>query len=454
MTNTSKLLAATAAAPLTALRADAATDPLDVRIQKILEIVRLHLQMDVGFLSEFVDGRRMFRHVDADTTRTPVAVGDPKLLEESNCHWIVSGRLPELSPDTTAVPAAAALPVTKAVPIKAYLSVPLRLPDGPIYGMLCCFNVAADETLNVRNLATLRAFADIMAEFIYADLEAERIREEKRAQIASVVAEQRFEIRYQPIYRLSDDCLVGFEALTRFLDQPYRTPDRWFAEASEAGMAVDLEFAAIRKACEGLPFLPHGSSLALNLSPSSVLTSDFANFFTGLPLERIILEITEHAAVADYAALAAVLRSFRQRGLRLAVDDAGAGHASFRHVLDLRPDIIKLDMSLTRDLDQDSGRSALAKALTVFGHAVCSQVVAEGVETRSELEALRAIGITHVQGYLMSLPLQLAEAAALPAIGVPIKVEAKHRAAWPRETGHIWHHSDMQLGHPQKPSRL
>jgi EAL domain-containing protein (putative c-di-GMP-specific phosphodiesterase class I) len=133
-----------------------------------------------------------------------------------------------------------------------------------------------------------------------------------------------------------------------------------------------------------------------------------------MPLDRIILEITEHAAVADYAALNAVLKRYRANGLRLAADDAGAGYSCFRHVLDMRPNVIKLDMSLTRDIDKDPARAALASALTIFGRSIEAEIVAEGVETLAELNVMREIGVTKVQGYLLGKPQPLEAAKQTP----------------------------------------
>jgi EAL domain-containing protein (putative c-di-GMP-specific phosphodiesterase class I) len=218
---------------------------------------------------------------------------------------------------------------------------------------------------------------------------------------------------------LHDETVAGFECLARFETEPYRSPDQWFAEAEEVGLAEELEIALARKALEALSELPKDILLAVNFSPATIMTESFSKLFATLPLERVVLEVTEHAAVANYTELTARLHPFRLRGLRLAVDDAGAGHSSFRHVLDLRPDTIKLDMSLTRSIDRDRGRQALAGALSMFGRAMGSQIVAEGVESEAELEALRRVGVTKVQGYLTGRPMPLADAVQL--VGVKSK---------------------------------
>jgi EAL domain-containing protein (putative c-di-GMP-specific phosphodiesterase class I) len=121
----------------------------------------------------------------------------------------------------------------------------------------------------------------------------------------------------------------------------------------------------------------------------------------------VILEITEHAAVADYDRLVAALAPLRALGLRVSVDDAGAGYASLRHILALEPDILKLDISLTRGIDHDCKRRALASALIAFAREINTGITAEGVESEAELETLSALGVTHVQGYYLARPMEL-----------------------------------------------
>jgi EAL domain-containing protein (putative c-di-GMP-specific phosphodiesterase class I) len=391
---------------------------VEQQIQQILHAIRLHLGMDVGFISEFRDGRRFFRHVDASAPKPPVVVGASDRLEESYCHYIVDGALPQLMQDAAKVPAAAAMPVTNALPVGAHLSVPIRFDDGEIYGTFCCFSHKSDESLNERDLALLKVFADISGGLIQADAKAEKTRIEKVSRIEQTIGMRQLSIAYQPIYRLSDDSLAGFEALSRFSATPLRSPDQWFAEAAEVELGCELEFLAAQEACLALLALPPALTLAVNLAPQSILSPKFSWLFAELPLERLVLEVTEHAIIENYADMERALFPLRQRGLRLAVDDAGAGHSSFRHVLDLRPDLIKLDMSLTRDIHCDPARRALAEALTQFGRAMGCQIVAEGVETELELAALRKIGVTKVQGYLTGRPMSLKQAAALPVFHV------------------------------------
>lgn len=193
--------------------------------------------------------------------------------------------------------------------------------------------------------------------------------------------------------------MKGFEALARFAVEPRRTPDVWFAEAAAVGLLIDLELMAVGAALAQFDRLPAGVHLSVNLSPESVMSPRLAATLAGYPLERIVIEVTEHAPVEDYEILNAALGNLRAQGCRLAIDDAGAGFASLRHILRLAPDVIKLDISLTRGLDHDRARRALATALISFANEIGATIVAEGIETVAEVDALRALGVAFGQGY-------------------------------------------------------
>ena len=124
----------------------------------------------------------------------------------------------------------------------------------------------------------------------------------------------------------------------------------------------------------------------------------------GYDWSRVVLELTEHMPVEDYTALNAALAPLRAQGARLAVDDTGAGFASLRHILDLRPDIIKLDIGIIRDIDSDPRRAAVARMMTSFAHDQGVDVIAEGVETPAERDTLLDLGGRLGQGYLFGRP--------------------------------------------------
>ena len=381
-------------------------------LQRALSAVRTHLGLQVAYISEFEGNDSVFRVVDAPGLEHLAKPGDRKSLDDVYCRHILAGSLPELIPDTAAEPLAMSLPITAAVPIGAHVSVPLRMPDGEVYGMFCCLGPASDPSLNSRDLAMMRTFAELAAFEIAEERERSGTRAEAVARIQAAIKSGRSSV-YQPIWNLLDGRPIGFEALARFTAEPVRSPDQWFAEAASVGLGPDLELAAIETALAGLPSLPAPHYLALNASPATVGDPRLAQLLVEMPLERLVLEITEHDAIADVEAINAALAPLRARKLRLAVDDAGAGYSGLQQILSLKPDLIKLDRTLIQDIHRDPAKRSLAVALASFARATDSHLIAEGVETEAELEMLRAAGIENIQGYLLGRPMPLAEAAEL-----------------------------------------
>ena len=227
-----------------------------------------------------------------------------------------------------------------------------------------------------------------------------------REHVTSLIQRGELEIVYQPAIRLDAPRFEFFEALTRFHSPAGESPDLGFAVAAEIGLGAELEMLAVKCALKGFKSLPEGSTVSINVSPATILTSIFSEELESAPLSSIILEITEKQAVRCYAALVEKLKPLRDRGLRIAVDDAGAGYSSFRHILHIRPDIIKLDMSICRNIHEDHIRRALASALITFSRQIGCELVAEGVETTSELESLRALGMRIIQGHIVARPMK------------------------------------------------
>lgn len=382
-------------------------------VQKVLQSVRQHLGMEVAYVSEFVGNDSVFRTVDAPGLEALIKPGDSRSLDDVYCGHILAGRLPELMPDTSEIAFAASMPITQAVPIGAHMSVPLRLADGQVYGMFCCLSPHSNKSLNKRDLQIMRSFADIAAEQIQKEHAANRELIAKRERITDMLANSRFSIALQPIWAFQGGKLVGFESLSRFNAAPLRTPDLWFAEAADVGLGVELELAAIRAALAAAANLPADIYVTINASADAVVHDEFIGSLTAFPLPRLVLELTEHAAVADYKLLCQHLDRLRHQGVRLAIDDAGAGHSGLKQIVSLRPDIIKLDMGLTRNVDSDPARRALASALIYYAKETGCQILAEGIETASELETLKKLGITKGQGYLLGRPVPFAAALEL-----------------------------------------
>jgi EAL domain-containing protein (putative c-di-GMP-specific phosphodiesterase class I) len=207
-------------------------------------------------------------------------------------------------------------------------------------------------------------------------------------------------IVFQPIADLNTGAFVGAEALSRFPDG--RTPPEWFAEADGVGLREELELLAASAAIKERSALPDGAFLAVNLSPDVAVMK--ASTLTRAAGPGLVIEVTEHAAIDDYELVEAVFDDVRGSGTRFAIDDVGAGFASLRHILQLRPELIKIDASLTHGIEHDRSRRALALGLTAFAEEFGATIVAEGIESDAELEALRAIGITYGQGYHIARP--------------------------------------------------
>ena len=265
--------------------------------------------------------------------------------------------------------------------------------------------------MNVRDLNIFKAFAGLVAQEIDSDIAARERFAAKQAPILHALNVVPPAIALQPIVAIPSRTITGFEALARFPANPYRTPDRWFADAAEVGLGVDLECVAAAEALGAFRWLPVAATLSINVSPSAVMSDGLALALRGAPMDRIVLEITEHAAVDDYDRLVGRLATFRDRGLRIAIDDAGAGFSSLQHILKLQPDFIKLDCSLVHDVDSDPARQALSSALLMFARRTGAVLVAEGIETSAELEILTSLGVSRGQGYLLGKPVLAADMA-------------------------------------------
>jgi EAL domain-containing protein (putative c-di-GMP-specific phosphodiesterase class I) len=211
---------------------------------------------------------------------------------------------------------------------------------------------------------------------------------------------------YHPIMDLETREEIGVEALARFGSIPVKPPDEWFAEATALELGIQLELRTMKEALEALPRIPDGAFLSVNCSHRVAESPQLPERLEDVE-KRTVLEITEHEAIDDYGALADALAPLRDRGLRVAVDDVGAGYASLRHALQLAPDMVKMDISLTRDIDRDAGRRALATALISFAAETDTTIIAEGIETAGELHALRELGVRYGQGFYLARPAPL-----------------------------------------------
>lgn len=227
-----------------------------------------------------------------------------------------------------------------------------------------------------------------------------------RRRIEAILGDRMLLTAFQPIHELSSRNVVGVEALTRFVSDDGASADHWFNEAAAVGLGSDLEFAALQAALTAAEQLPAHVYVALNLSPATCLDPRLRAFaeHSQLAMDRIVIELTERLAEDEYEPVVAALAPLRLRGLRVAVDGAGAGFGSMSQVTHLSPDIIKLDRSLIAGIDHAAGQKTLGAAMVAFARQVGADLVAEGIETQAELTAVMDLGMTFGQGYLLGRP--------------------------------------------------
>lgn len=383
----------------------------DSSIENTLAAVRAHLGVELAFVARWVEGRQVeITHVHADAGNL-LHPGQRMPAEETYCFHVLRGSLPELVQDTGAIPLAAALPPTEAIPAGCYLGAPLHLDDGTAWGMFCAIGHQPDQTLSQRDLNVVRAFAGLAAERIGSLLREDEELVATRRTIESMLDGHAISVFQQPIYSLSSGKPVGIECLSRFPDLKKRGPDAWFDDAENVGLRIELEMAAVRVALETLAQVPDHIFATINASPEAIVSGALARELAAADAigNRLVIEVTEHQKVEDFDAFREALDTIRDRVL-IAIDDVGTGYAGLRHIVDLQPDLLKMDMSLTRDVDKDPVRRALTAALAGFAREIDCVLVAEGVENADEAETLKTMGVDFAQGYHFARPLPVVAA--------------------------------------------
>lgn len=221
---------------------------------------------------------------------------------------------------------------------------------------------------------------------------------------------------FQPIVDLRDNHVAGVEALARIPWGSDASPIPWFDRARSAGRTVELDLLAAETALAARRSLPEDMYLAVNISPTGLLDERIVELLEGAGGD-LVVEITEHEIVEDYEALVDAAGRYRRHGIRFAIDDAGAGWSTLRHVLELCPEIMKLDRTLISRVTSDRTSRALVAALVSFSREVGTTMIAEGVETAEQLAVLADLGVDHGQGFGLGRPGSLYDAMAPP---VPI----------------------------------
>ncbi len=377
---------------------EAHSGPLDGQLDRIMGLAQHQLEMDVVAISEFAPGRQIYRALHGDPDSFGMTVGGGPLLEDAFCLRMTQGLLPHEIPDTAADPVAAHVPLTSSAAVGAYIGVPVNLSDGSLFGSLACFHSEPHE-LGERDVRFLR----MLAELITTELEAMRERDQESVRIRQLIESAALEIALQPVFDIHDGRFLGAEALARF-PSCFGTTEAVFESAGAVGLSLPLERLAIGCAIPVLDALQDGQFLAVNLTPQVAFELAATGETRPELLRRLVLEITEHAAITSYADLRRALRSSRDQGLRLAIDDAGAGYASLKHVVELEPDIIKIDRSIVEGVASDRARRSAVSAFVLLALDIGASVIAEGVERPEDLEAIKDLGVDAAQGFLLARP--------------------------------------------------
>jgi EAL domain-containing protein (putative c-di-GMP-specific phosphodiesterase class I) len=403
------------------------------QIAELLQTARRSLRLSVAFLSR-MDGTT--QHLEVVDSAIPMLFHDgiQQKQESTFCQLVLDGRLPAVMPDMRKSPLAMSLPTARIPRIRSYVTTPVVLSDGSLYGTLCAFGFTSDPELTTRDKSLMDVLAGAASVIIEPGLRDQQQRTEIEERLRPVLADGGPTVVLQPIVDLTSGARVGAEALSRFPAAWAKAPDVCFAEAHSIGEGDRLELLALRGAADHLATV--SGYVSMNVSPATLLTPECLELLHALPLPRILLELSEHDQVEDYAALTAVMDPLRARGMKLAIDDVGAGFSSLRHIVVTAPDVIKMDRSIVTGVDSDPVLSKLVQSLVDFAHGCDVRVVAEGVETAAEHCRLRALGVDLGQGWLFGRP-GPAEAladgtppvlAALPAPRLVAPPEVRARA--------------------------
>lgn len=381
----------------------------DPAIDRVLSAVRGHLGVEIAFVSRYVEGeQREITHVNTDLD-LPMGPGFREPRDQSYCWHILNGRLPELIQDPRDHPLTAELAITDFLPVGCHVNTPLRLSDGTVWGSFCALGRQTDRSMNPRDLAILKSFAGLAAERIEASLETSALHDDIRRRTNAMLDGHAVNIFQQPIHDLKTGKPVGVECLSRFPDINKRGPDAWFEDAELVGLGTELELTAVRCALESVSQVPDSIYTAINASPATIMSGRLRQLLEESDAKNLVIEVTEHQQVEDFPMLARELQALKPLA-QIAIDDVGAGYAGLRHIVELQPDILKMDMILTRNIAHDPARLAITAAMTQFASEIGAKVVAEGIETKEEMTAMAALGVDLGQGYYFARPLPLVAA--------------------------------------------
>jgi EAL domain-containing protein (putative c-di-GMP-specific phosphodiesterase class I) len=403
------------------------------QVADLLLIAKRSLGLSVSFLSR-LDGTTQYLEVVESSVPFLFQEGNKQLQATSLCQAILDKKLPAVLPDLKAFPEAMRLPAARLPRIRSYVSVPVRLSDGTLYGTFCAAGLTSDQGLTKRDQSLMEVLAHAAAVIIEPDVRDRARHAEIAERLAPILATGGPAVVLQPIVDLATGQRVGAEALSRFPIQWGKPPDVCFAEAHSIGQGDRLEMLALQRAADYLDEV--SGYVSMDVSPGTLLTTQCTDLLMEFRLDRVLLELSEHDQVVDYGALMAVLDPLRAAGMRLAIDDVGAGFSSLRHILLTAPDVIKLDRSIVDGVGSDPVLRSLVRSLVDFAEGCDARVVAEGVETGADAEVLRGVGVDYGQGWYYGRPGPAADLAAAPSLPVSALRHSRTHDDFPPRSAH------------------
>ena len=366
------------------------------QVADLLLTARKALGLSLAFMTR-MDGSTQHLEVVDSSLPWVFRDGTTQAQETSFCQAIMDGKLPPVMPNVKDFPLAMKLPAARMPRIRSFVSVPMVLSDGTVYGTFCAAGFAADKELSKRDQALMEVLSRAASLIIEPGVRERHRNAAIESRLRPVINSGGPVVLLQPIVDLATGRRVGTEALSRFPQEWKLAPDVCFADADLIGERERLEMQALQRAAEHLDRV--SGYVAMNVSPETLYTPACADFLGRLPLDRVLLELSEHEPIEDYDALKAVLAPLRARGMRLAIDDVGAGFSSLRHIVVTAPDVIKLDRSIVTGLTDDPVLAVVVHSLVDLARATGAKVVAEGVETAADAATLARLGADLGQGW-------------------------------------------------------
>ena len=228
----------------------------------------------------------------------------------------------------------------------------------------------------------------------------------------AILHERNVRALFQPIADFTSGTILAWEALTRGPDgSAFQSPTVLFDFAEQSGKLFALERLCREKALRSLGAIGQGQKLFLNIHPKTMADPEFTHGKTmellnevGLAPENIVFEITERHSINEFALFHRTLDHYRSQGYLVAVDDAGAGYSGLTSVAQIRPEFIKIDMSLIQGIDKDPVKRALIETFVTFADKIGSKIIAEGIESQAQAACLIDIGVHYGQGYYLARP--------------------------------------------------